>query len=215
MSRHRMTDFEERDYYPPPRRSEPEFQERRRVVTRSPPPRFRESAPAFLHETARRPEAGPMVLRQREVETFDRHHRSPSPTRLREERLLRRPRSVSPPRRFYAEPEVDHRTRTRVVHRERARSPSIERRRRSPSPRPIRYEREQSREGERIRARVVERRRSLSSSSSSSSSASSAPKNIRGPTIEREVITHYTDVDHGMRSNLMLLSENDLLQLTL
>lgn len=212
MSRHRMTDFEERDYYEyAPRRSEPELEERRRVVTRSPPSRFRESAPTFLHETARRPEAGPMVLRQREVETFDRHHRSPSPTRLREERLVRRPRSVSPPSRFYAEPEVDHRTRARVVHREHARNPSIERRRRSPSPRAIRYEREQPGERERIRARVVERRRSLSSSSASSSSASSAPKNIRGPTIEREVITHYTDVHHGMPSKLMLLSEIVLL----
>lgn len=200
-----MTEFEERDYYPPPRRSEPEFEEydRRRVITRSPPPRARESerTPAFLREDARRNEAGPMVLRQREVETFDRHRRNPSPGRLREERLVRRPRSVSPPRRFPPEREFEERERTRFVERERERirSPSVERRR-SPSPHPIRYvdrPRSPERERERIRTRVFDRERERSSSSSSSSS-SEPQRHIRGPTMEREVITHYRDVDHGM-----------------
>jgi hypothetical protein len=71
--------------------------------------------------------------------------------------------------------------------------------RRSPSPRPIRFvERRRSpspTERERIRARIVER--APSSSSSSSEAASEPPKVIRGPTIEREVITHYRDIDHG------------------
>ncbi|KAI6782561.1 uncharacterized protein J7T54_003572 [Emericellopsis cladophorae] len=96
----RMTEFEERDYYSAPgRRSEVDFAEfdrRNRVMTRSPPPPMREPrTPAFLRDEPRRAEAGPMVLRQRDVETFDRHHRSPSPVRVREQRLVRRPRSES------------------------------------------------------------------------------------------------------------------------
>ena len=183
-----MTEFEERDYYPPPRRSEPDFEydTRRRTMTRSPPPQREQRAPAFLREEARRPEAGPMVLRQREVETFDRHHRSPSPVRFQEERLVRRPRSVSAPRRPYED---------------QPRSPSIERRR-SPSPRFRHMDpppRGEPLERERIRTRVVDRQRERSSSSSSSSSSSHAPpKHVRGPTIEREVITHYRDIDHGV-----------------
>ena len=189
----RMTDFEERDYYQAPqRRSEVDFREfdsRQRVMTRSPPPRERERdrVPHFLREDHRHNDSGQMVLRQRDVETWDRHRHSPSPVRVKEERLVRRPRSVSPPRR-------------------RARSPSVERRR-SPSPRPIRYvNRPRSRSPqtrERIRTRIVDRERERSSSSSSSSSEESRrpepppPQHIRGPTIEREVITHYRDIDHG------------------
>ena len=206
-----MTEFEERDYYPPPRRSEQDFQEydRRRVITRSPPPRSHDwdRTPAFLREDARRTDTGPMVLRQRQVETFDRHRRSPSPARVREEHLVRRPRSVSPPpRRYPPEREFEEtraKSRTRFVEKERFRSPSVERRR-SPSPRPIRYmERPRSpeRERERIRTRIIDRQRERSPSPSSSSSSSSSPeppRHIRGPIIEREVITHYRDIDHGM-----------------
>jgi len=203
----RATEFEERDYYPAPRRSAPDFEEdfRRRVVTRS-PPRREDRTPAFLRDD-RPAEAGPVVLSRREVETFDRHRRSPSPVRFREERLVRRPRSVSPPRHHH---HHDHeheteRSRTRVIERERIREPSVERRR-SPSPRPIRYvERPRPRspevaERDRIRARIIDRERERSSSSSSSSSPSPPPqpKTIRAPTIEREVITHYRGIDHGV-----------------
>lgn len=204
----RMTEFEERDYYQAPRRSAPSFEEgsRHRVITRSPPPRREDRTPAFLREDARQSEAGPVVLRRREVETFDRHHRSPSPVKYREERLVRRPRSVSPPRVHHHDREVS-RERTRFVSREHIRSPSVERRR-SPSPRPIRYvERPVARprspssgppDRERIRTRIIEKERERSlSSSSSSSSEPEAPKVVRGPIIEREVITHYRDIDHG------------------
>ncbi|KAF4970953.1 hypothetical protein FZEAL_9948, partial [Fusarium zealandicum] len=148
MSRVRANDFEERDYYPPPRRSAPEgFSEadfRRRTVTISPPAREESRTPAFLRED-RRSEAGPMVLRQRQVETIDRHRpRSPSPiSRVREERIIRRPRSVSP-----AEHDHDHeheheheRSRTRVIERERVREPSqAPPPKRAPSPaRVVRY----------------------------------------------------------------------------
>lgn len=133
----RMTDFEERDHYPPPRRSAPDFDDRDyrpRPVTRAPPTgrsrvaarevddvevrvrdREAERAPAFLRDDVRRTETGPMVLRQREVETVDRHARSPSPpVRVRE--VVRRPKSVSPPDMRGSEHEH---TRTRVVERER------------------------------------------------------------------------------------------------
>ena len=211
MAHRRTTEFEERDTYSSgPRRSAPELEEidyRRRTVAISPPPRSRVSedrTPAFLREDARRTEAGPMVLRQRQVETIDRHRpRSPSPiTRVREERLIRRPRSVSPS--FH---DHEHeRSRTRITERERVREPSnppkrdpsprviryVERPRRSPSPPPVE-------ERERIRTRIVERERERIPSPSPSPSPPPPPKPqiIKGPVIEREVITHYTDIDHG------------------
>lgn len=194
----RTTEFEERDYYPPaPRRSAPDLDERefrRRAVTRS-PPREREP-PAFLRDEPRRSEAGPMVLRQRDVETFDRHRRSPSPVRVREERIMRRPRSVSPPH------DHDHEhSRTRIVERERVRSPSVVRQR-SPSPRPMRFverrRRSSSVEREHIHTRIVERERErIPSPSPSPPPPPPPPPVVRGPTIEREVITHYRDIDHG------------------
>lgn len=190
----RINEFEERDYYAQPRR----------VATRSPPRREERGPPAWLHEE-RHAEAGPVVLRRREVETVDRHHRSPSPVRYQQ--LVRRPRSVSPARTHHTH-EHEHdieRSRTRYVERERIRSPSVERRR-SPSPRPIRYvERPRPRspepiERERIRTRIIDRERAHSSSSSASSSPEPLPqpKVVQAPTIEREVITHYRGIDHGM-----------------
>ncbi|KAJ6446833.1 2-isopropylmalate synthase [Purpureocillium lavendulum] len=213
----RMTEFEERDYYPPPRRSAPEFDDveyrSSRVATRSPPPRARSRVatrdeeidvrvreretnrtPAFLREDARRTEAGPMVLRQRDVETVDRHHRSPSPVRYREERLVRRPKSASPP------PMREEHEHLRFVERERVRSPSVVRRR-SPSPLPVRFVERPRRSPspvarEHIHTRIVERERERIPSPSPSPPP--PPPVIRGPIVEREVITHYTDVDHGV-----------------
>lgn len=202
----RTNEFEERDYYAP-RRAAPEFEEdfRRRVVTRSPPRREERGPPSWLREE-RHAEAGPVVLSRREVETVDRHRRSPSPV-VYTTQLVRRPRSVSPPRTHHSH-EHEHeteRSRTRYVERERIRSPSVERRR-SPSARPIRYvERPRPRspdpERERIRTRIIDRERARSSSSSSASSAPSPPpqpKVVQAPTIEREVITHYRGIDHGV-----------------
>ncbi|KAH6605178.1 2-isopropylmalate synthase [Trichoderma cornu-damae] len=191
--------YQDRDY----RRSAVEFDDtiRTRTVTRSPAPaaprsrrgefddfdvRVRErdgDLPDFLR-SSRRPEAGPMVLRQREVDTYERQPREPSPIRYREERIVRRAHSVSP-----SEPEHEH-SRTRIV--DKIRSPSVARRR-SPSPRAVRYV-EPSDTSEHIR--IVERERDRVPSPSPSPPP--APPVIRGPVIEREVITHYTDIDHGM-----------------
>lgn len=202
----RTTEFEERDYYAPaPRRSAPDLDERefrRRAVTRS-PPREREP-PAFLRDEPRRSEAGPMVLRQRDVETFDRHRRSPSPVRVREERIVRRPRSVSPP--HMHDHEHEH-SRTRVVERERVRSPSVVRQR-SPSPRPMRFverrRRSSSLDREHIHTRIVERERErIPSPSPSPPPPPPPPPVVRGPTIEREVITHYRDIDHGKHTSAL------------
>jgi hypothetical protein len=209
----RTTDFEDRDYYPAPRRPAVELDDidyRRSDVRVREREREREDrTPAFLREDARRTEAGPMVLRKRDVETFDRHMREPSPVRVREERIIRRPRSVSPPHLHGHDHEHEHeRSRTRVVERERerVRSPSVVRRR-SPSPaRVVRYVERRERspspvehEHERIRTRIVERERERERAPSPSPSPSPPPV-VRGPTIERQVITHYTDIDHGKSS---------------
>ena len=209
--RSRTTEVEERDYYGRPRRGGSDVEEidySRRSVTRSPPGRARgpvreydevdvrvreregNRAPAFLREDARRADAGPMVLRQREVETFDRVARSPSPVR---ERPLRRPRSVSPP----PFQDRDRGSRTMVVEEERivTRSPSTARRR-SPSPRPRYARRRRSPSVDEEHIRIIERERERIPSPSPSPSPSPPPF-VRGPTIEREVITHYRDVNHG------------------
>ncbi|KAG5929203.1 hypothetical protein E4U42_006804 [Claviceps africana] len=207
----RMTEFEERDYYAAPRRSDTRFDSAEyrthRVVTRSPPAsvRERDSAPSFLRQDARRTDAGPMVLRKRDVETWDRRPRSPSPVRVHEERLVRRPRSESP---HYHEHEHDHeRSRTRVVERERererVRSPSVVRRRRSPSVQSVRYVQRRrtspSPVKEHIHTRIVQREKEREPTPSPSPPPPPPPPPvIRGPVIEREVITHYTDIDHGV-----------------
>jgi hypothetical protein len=102
---------------------------------------------------------------------------------------VRRAQSVSP-----SEHEHEH-SRTRFVEKDRfvekVRSPSIARRR-SPSPRAVRYV-EPSDTSEHIR--IIERERERVPSPSPSPPP--APPVVRGPVIEREVITHYTDIDHG------------------
>ncbi|KAK7740717.1 hypothetical protein SLS53_005185 [Cytospora paraplurivora] len=187
--------------------------------------------PHFLRDDGRRPEAGPLVLRQRDVETVERARprpRSPSPS-LKERFAPRmRPRSLSPP-----PPDVREREeiRTRVTDRsrERIRSPSrgpaldrvrlgtriIERPERSPSPPPVLdrlrtriSERERSpspkplpppdMERSRSRIRVIDREQEREPTPSPSPPPPAEPPVIRGPTIEREVITHYRDIDHGM-----------------
>lgn len=61
----------------------------------------------------------------------------------------------------------------------------VRRRERSPTP-------------ERERIRIIQREKErVPSPSPSPPPAPAAPPVIRGPTIEREVITHYRDIDHG------------------
>ncbi|CAK7237160.1 hypothetical protein SBRCBS47491_009883 [Sporothrix bragantina] len=156
----------------------------------------------------RRSEAGALVLRQREVETIERPRhraRSPSPIRYREVIRGRSP-SPLPPRerevvdRIEVRDRVYDRERERQYHREPSRGPPQERvvtrvvereRERSPTPSP-------EREHERIR--IVERSRSRAPSISPSPSPPPVEQRqlVRGPVVEREVITHYTDVDHGV-----------------
>lgn len=197
----------DRDY----RRSAVEFDDtiRTRTVTRSPAPpaprsrrgefeefdvRIRErdgDLPDFLR-SARRPEAGPMVLRPRDADPYE--QRQPREPAFREERLVRRAQSVSP-----SEHELEHEhSRTRFV--EKVRSPSVARRR-SPSPRAVRYV-EPSDTSEHIR--IIERERERERIPSPSPSPPPAPPVVRGPVIEREVITHYTDIDHGEFAFLLL-----------
>lgn len=254
--------FEERDVYyedepprrapprrqPPPRDEEFYYERREERRSRSPPaaPMARRSdvqiavreevdesrVPHFMREDTRRTESGPLVLRQRDVETVERsrtRQRSPSPV-LRERIITKtRARSVSP-----GPPppsEVREEVRTRIVDhsRERVRSPSrgpaldrvrlgtriIERPERSPSPPPpvervrtrvVERERERERspspkphaphELERSRLRIIERERERMPTPSPSPPPPE-PAVIRAPTIEREVITHYRDIDHG------------------
>jgi len=215
MANRSRVGFDDRDYYREPSRAPS------RAPSRGPPvreyddvdvrirERERDRVPAFMRED-RRAEPGPLVLRQREVETVDRtRRRSPSPLRVRETRI-ERARSVSPmpPRRV--EEDVHIRTVERV--REPSRGPAMERlrariveRERSPSPEPDR---------ERIRARIIERPRSPSPDireririverererprpRSPSPPPAPEPQVVKGPVIEREVITHYRDIDHG------------------
>ncbi|KAI6365416.1 hypothetical protein MCOR25_005344 [Pyricularia grisea] len=170
--------------------------------------------PSFMRrEESRRPveSSGPLVLRQREVETVTRPQpRSPSQVRFQEERsYIRRTRSPSrspspPPTRERIDvretrimeqnrrsPSVERiRSSTRIVNREQEREPTpvrIVRRGRSPSV-------------ERERIRIIERSRSrerLPSPSPSPPPPPPVPEVIRAPTIEREVITHYKNIDHG------------------
>ena len=148
--------------------------------------RFRERTsdrqPAWMRDENSRAGSGQMVLRQREIETIERPRaRSPSPVRVT--RLVERTRSVSPgPRR------VDEDVHFRRVVRESSRGPAerirfVPARTRSPSPEV------------RERIRIVESERRAPSPAPPPRPPT--PKIIKGPTIEREVITHYRDVDHG------------------
>ncbi|KAL7620946.1 hypothetical protein AAE478_008257 [Parahypoxylon ruwenzoriense] len=154
--------------------------------------------PAFLREDVRRAEAGPLVLRQREVETVDRRRpRSPSPIRYRE-RIIEKDRereSSLPPMPAERRPRFIARSHSPGPAAVRVESRTIERRReRSPTP-----DRERERDRELIRLRIErEKERERAPSPSPSPSPPPPPPVIRGPIIEREVITHYRDIDHGI-----------------
>ncbi|KAK1596886.1 uncharacterized protein LY79DRAFT_625926 [Colletotrichum navitas] len=157
----------------------------------------------FLREE-RAPESGALVLSRREVESRELsrpRHRSPSP--VYRERIIRKARSLTPPPHVHHDQELE-RSRVRISEREREiRSPSrgppqeiraryVERQR-SPSPPPP------ARERSRVGVRIVEREREKERvPSPSPSPPPPQPQVIRGPTIEREVITHYRDIDHGV-----------------
>lgn len=148
----------------------------------------RDRTPTFLRNV-HRPDAGPMVLRQRDVETashphpaptyIERRRSSPSPSRGRSvsrvrTRLVRRESSESSASSSCFSGELSAPPRRGVVARPRSVSPGWR---------------------ETVRARF--RRESPSPSPSPSPQPQPQPQVVRGPTVEREVITHYTDVDHG------------------
>ncbi|KAK5663171.1 hypothetical protein OQA88_6588 [Cercophora sp. LCS_1] len=215
MSRASRVDIDGREYYREvPRRHEHDDVEVR-IRDRS-----RDRVPAFLRED-RRPEPGPLVLRQREVEERVVRRRSPSPVRVRETRIVRA-RSVSPVPQRRTEEDV----RFRTVVREPSRGPDLERLRsrilardRSRRSSSSSSSSSASPTRERIRARIgiVERQRSPSPVRARSRSRvriierteekvrepspQPPPREvIKGPVIEREVITHYRDIDHGVVS---------------
>ncbi|KAI0435684.1 hypothetical protein F4803DRAFT_557743 [Xylaria telfairii] len=139
--------------------------------------------PAFLREEVRRADVGPLVLRAREVETVDRRRaRTPSPQVRYRERFVER-EVDRPPVRF-VERSPSPPPRVQVIER-------VERRERERSPTP-------DRERELIRLRIERERQKERTPSPSPSPPPPQPQVIRGPTIEREVITHWRDIDHGM-----------------
>ncbi|KIH94565.1 hypothetical protein SPBR_05794 [Sporothrix brasiliensis 5110] len=188
---HRSRDvIDERDYL------DVRVRERERDVDRDPLSRY--------FQEDRRSDSGALVLRQREVETVERPRqraRSPSPVRYREVIRERSPSPLPPPRerevvdRVEVRERVYDRERERDRYREPSRGPQerivtrvIDReRQRSPTPSP-------ERDHERIR--IIERSRGPSPSPSPP--PQEQRQLVRGPVVEREVITHYTDVDHGV-----------------
>ena len=154
----------------------------------------------FLRNDPRPQESGPLVLRQREVESRELsrpRYRSPSPVASRHHEqqmgMVRRARSLTPPHVH----EDRERERIRIANRERVRYE------RSPSPEPVRYERRRSSsvDRDRERIRIIQRERERVPERQPSPRPPSPPPQppvVRGPTIEREVITHYRGIDHGM-----------------
>jgi hypothetical protein len=169
----RQRDVETVDRLRRPRSPSPVRVRETRIVERttsvSPPP------PRRIERLERVDRVDREGIREREREDVRIRVRSPSRGASVERiRTRTRERSPSPP---YVLRESE---RTRIIERER-----------SPSPPPVERERE--------RIRIIERERErISSPSSSSSPSPSPPPVVRGPTIEREVITHYRDIDHGM-----------------
>lgn len=148
--------------------------------------------PAFLRD--RHQEAGPMVLRQREVETASfSHPRSPSPRFVDHRQVAhiappdqQRGRSVS-------------RARPRVVMRDESES-SLSTSSYSSSESPVQtrqvFRRPRS-ESPGWRETIHARFRREGPSRSPSPQPPPQPQVVKGPIVEREVITHYRDIDHG------------------
>lgn len=177
--------------------------------------------PAFLREPRR--EAGHLVLRQRDVETVTRR-RSPSPVYVEREHVVRRSHSVSPSERVVDRQRVEvyerppspephrgrsrsiSRVRTTVVDRDRSSSRSSSSYSESswsssPSP-PPRFRRRPRSASPVWKERETERVRVTRKESVSPAPPPPPPQpEVRAhpvERIEREVITHYTDVDHGV-----------------
>ncbi|KAJ2892871.1 hypothetical protein MKZ38_009273 [Zalerion maritima] len=148
----------------------------------------RSRTPAFIKREE--PRDMDMVLRSRKVEQGYSRRRSPSPVRYEERRPARVERSPSPVMRgarSRSRPPVEQRV--RLVDRARSVSPDNGR---------VRIVgRERSIEAERCRTRIdIEE---TCNHKERSPSPPPPPKTIQGPLIERDVVTHWTDVDHRKR----------------
>ncbi|KAI1772705.1 hypothetical protein F4818DRAFT_444089 [Hypoxylon cercidicola] len=180
--------FERRERRSPPRRAPVREYEDIDIHVRDRDRDRVDRTPAFLKEENRKTETGALVLRQRDVETIDRRRpRSPSPIRYRErfvERDRERAPSMPPDRRpRYIERSPSPapaavRVESRTIERRRERSPSVDR--------------------DLIHLRIEREREKERAPSPSPSPPPPQPLVVRGPTIEREVITHYRDIDHGV-----------------
>lgn len=219
MARRGGSVYDEREYYsredvrgPPPVRVRERDREYEEVDTYIRREREPDRRPEFLRDDYGRTEGGPLVLRERQTETFERpierRPRSPSPVRIRE-RIIERERSPSLPpveriRSRVVERERERsltppdRLRARVIEtreRVRERSPSpvrvreriIERERRERTPSPAREE----------RIRITETRETRRERTPSPSPSPSPPPSIRAPPIHQEIITHHRHIDHG------------------
>lgn len=227
MSRHGGSVYAGDDYYretreeirsAPPVRTRERDREYEEVNTYIRQDREPGRRPEFLDRREDyRPEAGPMVLRERETETFsrplERRPRSPSPVRFRERVVERVERERSP------DPPAVERVRTRVIERERSLTPPpdrlrarvIETRERIPmrerSPSPVRFreriierrERTPSPSVQEERIRITETRETQRRppTPSISSRSASPPPPIHAPPIHQEIITHHRHIDHG------------------
>lgn len=222
-SRHGGSVYDEREYFsreevraPPVRVRDRDYEEVDTYIRRESQPGRR---PDFLRDDYNvQSTAGPMVVREREVEyarPLERRPRDPSPEVQFHERIVTRERS----------PSVQERVRTTMrVDRERSLSPPpqqlrarvIETRERIPI-------RQRSVSPERFHERYVERReRSLSplhdhderihitqtretrrspSPSIRSLSPAPPPAPIQAPPIHQEIITHHRHIDHGIYSS--------------
>ncbi|KAH8593962.1 hypothetical protein B0O99DRAFT_652901 [Bisporella sp. PMI_857] len=220
MSRHGGPAYEDREYYSreeirgaaPVRVLERDYEEVDAYVRRDSHAARR---PDFLRDDyGQNRDAGPVVLREREIETYsrplERRPRSPSPEVHIRERIVSRERSPSIP-------AVDRvRTNLRVSGRERSLSPPdrlrarvIETRERIPirprSPSPVRireriYERRERTPSppREERIRITETRETRRSPSPSYRSLSPPPPPpIQAPPIHQEIITHHRHIDHG------------------
>lgn len=147
---------------------------------------------------------GQLVVREREIVEADDHHLRGPEQPLRS--AMRRPGrpGLGPPEQSYV--RISEEERVRIEERDRNRAYPRQRLR-SPSPsiatttttdttstdEDIHISTERYRGRGRSRERVQRRH----SHSSSISPDEDEPAVIRGPTYEREVITHYRDIDHG------------------
>jgi len=222
-SRHGGSVYDDREYYsreevraPPVRVREQDYEEVDTYIRRESQPGRR---PDFLNDGyGVQSNAGPMVVREREVEyarPLERRPRDPSPEVQFHERITTRDRSldvqdrvrttirsererpVSPPPQQLRARVIE--TRERIPIRQRSPSPVhfreryVERRERSESPI---HDHE-----ERIHITQTRETRRSPSPSIRSLSPGPPPPPIQAPPIHQEIITHHRHIDHGMFSS--------------